>query len=235
MPSPLRLRELLAPGDPALWRAYSILQRTFPTSELVRAAEFLRAMTEKATGAWHDLIWHMIVGERGSFLEGVATGTYLASINVGFVGYLAVDQEHRSQGIGDRLRQSLVELFDGDAWHMHGRRLEAVVGEIEPDNPWLTRLVRDHGAIPLDVPYAQPPLRPGEPEVPLVLYYQPLTSRRRALPVEEVRQLLYGIWHRAYRVVNPFEHPTFRAMIRGLAGREVIGAAPVAEPAAATT
>lgn len=230
MPAPLRLRELLAPGDPALTRAYQILQKTFPASELVRAAEFLRTMSERAAGAWNDWLWHVIVGERGKELKGVVTGTYLPALNVGFVGYLAVEPALRSRGLGDTLRRTLVQLFDGDAWHFHGRRVEAVVGEVEPDNPWLGRLVRDHGAIPLDIPYHQPSIRPGEPAVPLVLYYQPLTGRRTTLPVLEVRHLLFGIWHHAYRIVTPFAHPTFRDMMHALAGREVVGARPVPEP-----
>lgn len=223
MTDPLRLRELLTPGDPALANAYQILQQTFPASELVRAADFLRAMTARAAGAWSQLLWHIVVGERGSLLSGVVTGTYLAALNIGFVGYLAVDPTQRSRGLGHRLRRSLIELFDGDAWHFHGRPAEAVVGEVEPDNPWLERLIRDHGAIALDLPYHQPSVRPGEPEVPLVLYYQPLLGRRTSLPVSEVRQLLFGIWHHAYRVVTPFSSPVFREMMRALAGREVVG------------
>lgn len=229
MPDRLQLRELRTPEDPALVRAYRMLQSTFPASELVRAAEFLRAVTERAAGAWNDWLWHVVVGERGSLLEGVASGTYLAALNVGFIGYLAVDSATRSRGIGATLRRNLIRLFDGDAWHFHRRRLEAVVGEIEPDNPWLARLVTTQGAIPLDVPYHQPSVRPGGPEVPLVLYYQPLTGRRASLPVAEVRQLLFGIWHHAYRIVTPFGHPTFREMMHSLAGRDVVGARPLPE------
>lgn len=234
MPDPTRLRELLAPGDPALARAYQILQQTFPTSELVRAAEFLRVLSERAAGAWNDLLWHVVVGERGSLLEGVVTGTYLAALNVGFVGYLAVEPELRSQGLGAKLRRNLVQLFDGDAWHFHGRRVEAVVGEVELDNPWLARLVAEQGAIPLDIPYRQPAVRPGGSEVPLVLYYQPLTGRRTSLPVQEVRHLLFGIWHHAYRIVTPFTHPTFREMMHALAGREVVGPRSIPGPVGAS-
>jgi GNAT superfamily N-acetyltransferase len=223
MPPRLRLRELLAPGDPAVQRAYRMLQETFPTSELIRAAEFVRAITERAAGAWSDLLWHAVVGERGPRMEGIATGTYLASLNVGFIGYLAVDQQRRAKGLGHQLRDTLLELFDGDAWRLLGRRVDAVVGEVEPDNPWLVTLVQRHQAIPLDIPYHQPPLRAKGPEVPLVLYYQPLAIPRQALPVAEVRQLLYSIWRYAYKVANPFGEETFRRMMQSLVGREEVG------------
>jgi GNAT superfamily N-acetyltransferase len=224
MSDPLHLRELLEPADPAVRRAYRILQRTFPTSELIRAAEFVSALTQRAAGAWHDLIWHAVVGERGSLLDGVATGTYLASLNVGFIGYLAVDPTRRARGVGARLRNTLVELFDGDAWRLLGRQVDAVVGEVEPHNPWLTTLVEKHGAIPLDIPYRQPSLHPAGEEVPLVLYYQPITWPRLALPAREVRLLLEGIWRFGYKIARPFEHPGFQEMVSALDGRAWIGA-----------
>ena len=227
MTAPIKLREIQAPSDPALWRAYRILQRTFPASELIRAAEFVHGLTRRATGAWNDLLWHIVVGERGERLEGVATGTYFASLNIGFIGYLAVDQQQRSHGLGATLRNTLLELFDGDAWYLHGRPATAVVGEVEPDNPWLDRLVRSRGALPLDIEYQQPEIRSGKEKRPLVLYYQGLTGHRLSLPVEEVKGLLYAIWHHAYKVVNPFDDPAFREMLHSLAGREVVGPRPL--------
>jgi hypothetical protein len=233
MTGPIRLREIQAPSDPALWRAYRILQRTFPASELIRAAEFVHGLTRRASGAWNDLLWHIVVGERGQRLEGVVTGTYLAALNIGFIGYLAVDQQERSRGLGATLRDTLLQLFDGDAWYLHGRPTTAVVGEVEPHNPWLDRLVRSRGVLPLDIEYRQPDIRAGKEKVPLVLYYQALTGFRPALPVEEVKSLLFAIWHHAYKVVNPFDDPIFREMIDSLTGREVVGPRPL--PAAASS
>src|ERR1043165_2794553 len=96
MSDPLHLRELLDPADPAVLRAYRILQSTFPTSELLRAAEFVRAIAERPAGSWNAMLWRAVVGERGSLLDGVAMGTYLPSLNVGFIGYLAVDPDQRT-------------------------------------------------------------------------------------------------------------------------------------------
>ncbi len=230
MTGPVKFREIQAPSDPALSRAYRILQHAFPASELIRAAEFVTALTRRATGAWNDLLWHIVVGERGERLEGVVTGTYFAALNVGFIGYLAVDQKQRSRGLGAMLRDTLLELFDGDAWYLHGRPISAVVGEVEPDNPWLDRLVRYRGAVPLDLSYQQPSIN-GKPQVPLVLYYQALTGFRPALPVDEVKKLLFAIWHHAYKVINPLDDPAFREMIDSLAGREVVGPRPLPTPA----
>jgi len=224
VPDRLRLHEIVRSADPAFRRAYELLRRTFPSSELAPSTEFLRTLRERAAGVWTDFLWHMVVGERGQTLLGCATGSYVGSLNIGVVGYLAVRNGMRSAGLGPRLRERLRHAFDVDARHLHGHGVDAILGEVEADNPWLGRLVRYYGAIPLDLPYYQPPVRPTEPEVPLVLYYQPLRRERRRLPVAEVRRLLYAIWRRAYRITAPVEHPRFRKMLKALEGRRWIGA-----------
>jgi len=230
VPDRLRLRELVHSADPAFRRAYQILKRTFPPSELVAAADFLRTLRERAAGVWTDFLWHMVVGERGKSLLGCATGSYLGSLNIGLVGYLAVRGGSRSEGLGPRLRERLRQSFDGDARRQHGHGVDAIIGEVEADNPWLGRLVRYYGAIPLDLPYFQPPVRPSEPLVPLVLYYQPLRKERLRLPVPEVRRILYAIWRRAYRIAAPVEDHRFRTMLKALDGRRWIGAMELPTP-----
>lgn len=224
MPERLRLRELLQATDPAFRRSYALLRRTFPPSELVKTSEFLRTFRERAAGVWTDFLWHMVVGERGKTLLGCATGSYIGSLNVGLIGYLAVGTRLRSKGLGLRLRDRLRQAFEAGARRLHGHGLDGIIGEVEPDNPWLGHLVRYYGAIPLDLVYFQPPVRPAEPEVPLVLYYQPLRRARRRLPVAEVRKILYAIWRRSYRVTSPLEDPRFRRMLAALEGRRWIGA-----------
>jgi len=224
VPERLRLREIVLPTDPAFRRAYAILQRTFPPSELSKVSDFLRTFRERTAGVWTDFLWHMVVGERGRTLLGCATGSYLGSLNIGVVGYLAVRGGLRQKGLGPRLRERLRQAFDVDARKLHGHGVDAIVGEVEADNPWLARLVRYYGAIPLDLPYYQPPVRPAEPEVALVLYYQPLRREIRRLPVADVRRLLYAIWRRAYRISAPLEHPRFRKMLASLEGRRWISA-----------
>lgn len=230
----LQLRELHRPDDPALLKAFRVLKHSLPTTELVRLADFVSSVAARAAGFWADLLWHVIVQERGKFLTGVVTGAYLTAINVGFVGYLAVDRTLRGVGIGQTLRDRLLDVFQRDARRRHHEAVAAIVGEVEPDNPWLAKLVREKGALALDIPYYQPPIRPGAEAVPLVLYYQPLGERRESLPAAEVGALLYQIWRHAYQVVRPWQDPLFAEMLEAVAGREEIGGRPldeVVEPA----
>jgi hypothetical protein len=217
----LRIREIRSVTDVALRRAHRLLTRNFPRAEMLPLSAWVHVLEERAAGVWTDLNWHLFVAEHGRMV-GAATGTYLGNVNAGLIGYIAVGSATRTLGIGPKLRWALRLAFERDARRLRGRPLKALVGEVRPDNPWLRRLVR-LGAIALDLPYFQPSLRRREAEVPLVLYYQPLHVRRSSLPTPEVRQLLYTIWRRGYRIPKPLAHPTFRRMLRALAGRARIG------------
>lgn len=218
----LRIREIRAETDPAFRGAYRLLARHFPRAERMPPSAWTHVMRERNAGVWTDLNWHLFVAEYGGRIVGAASGAYLGNVNVGLVGYVAVTAGARAHGIGPRLRWALRLAFQRDALRLTGKPLEAMVGEVHADNPWLRRLVRG-GAIALDFPYLQPAMRRRAEEVPLVLYYQPLRMARRAIPAAQVRRLLYTIWRRAYRVGKPLAHPAFRRMLRALEGRERIG------------
>jgi hypothetical protein len=104
-----------------------------------------------------------------------------------------------------------------------GRPLEAIIGEVRPDNPWLRHLVRREQAIALDFPYFQPSLGRKKKDVALVLYYQPIARQRSSLSAAELRRLLYTMWRRSYRVARPLTKPVFRRMLDSLKGRRRIG------------
>lgn len=221
----IRIREVTGPDDPAFAGAYAVLRRTFPPAELVPRAEMRYTLQERAAGVWTDLRWHLIAAVRGDEVVGAASGTYIGSLNVALVGYLAVEPAVRSRGLGPRLRRRLLEAFDRDARALVGRRLGAVIGEVEADNPWLRYLVRHRGALALDVPYLQPAVRSDEGMVALILYWEPVGRRPvTRLPATEVRKLLYAIWRRGYRVARPLADRRFRAMLASLDGRRSIGA-----------
>lgn len=219
----LRIREVESTTDPAFKAAYALLRRTFPRAELLSRREWAEVMRERSAGLWTDLNWHLLVATRHDRLVGTASGSYVGNRNVGMVGYIAVLPSERGRGVGQRLRRALHRAFEADARRIRGRRLAAIVGEVRPDNPWLRHIVRHNGAIALDFPYYQPSVAWLRPAVQLVLYYQPLGSFRQSLPTTEVRQLVYTIWRRVYRVARPLSHRPFRRMMRALSGRQRIG------------
>lgn len=218
------LREVRDPADPALTLAWQLLRRNFPPSELVPRRELVATLRESSGGVLSDLNWHLMVATRGARVVGAASGWYLGSLNVGVIGYVVVNHDTRSAGLGPRLRRRLQNAFELDARRIGGRALAALVGEVEEPNPWLRHLVSRRGAIPLDVPYLQPSLHRTDRPTRLVLYYEPLGAPRRWLPVSLVKQLLFAMWRRVYRIPRPLDSPTFQSMIRSLKGRSRIGA-----------
>lgn len=217
------VREVVHSADPSVARGHRLLRRIFPRTELVSVVEWRQSLREREAGLWTDVGWHLLVAELDGEVIGVAAGTYLGNVNTGIIGYLAVSRADRHHGIGPMLRARLRALFQRDARQIRGLPLQAVVGEVQPDNPWLRTLARRKRVLALDISYLQPGLRRGERPLPLVCYYESLDRIRRRLPAPMVRRLLYTIWRRIYRIPRPMADPAFRRMLQELSGRSWIG------------
>ena len=217
------VREVHDAGDPAFPVAHKLLRTTFPRAEMLPMRDWRVAMRERGMGLWTDLAWHLLVAERDGQVIGAASGSYLGNVNVGIIGYIAMRPDVRSAGVGPRLRRRLRRAFEQDAARIAGKPLEAILGEVRSDNPWLRHLVRREHAIALDFPYIQPSLGRKKEDVSLVLYYQPIARQRSSLSTAELRRLLYTIWRRTYRVARPLSKPAFRKMLGSLEGRRRIG------------
>lgn len=222
----IHIREVASPTDRALARAHGLLKRTFPRGELVPLPDWKETLRERAAGLWTDLDWHLLVAERNGRIIGAATGSYVGNVNVGLVGYVAVARKGRGGGVGDRLRRGLRAALVRDARRIHARPLEALIGEVHLGNPWLPHLVREHRALALDFPYFQPSLHHAADPVELVLYFQPLGRARASLSAEKVRQLVYTVWRRIYRIDRPLSRPEFRRMLRALRLGSRVGSRP---------
>jgi GNAT superfamily N-acetyltransferase len=223
-PKRRRIREIRSSDDPRFGEAYELLTRTFPRAELMPKREWLTVLREREAGLFTDINWHLFVALRGDRLIGAASGSYLGNVNIGLIGYIAVDPDARERGLGPLLRRRLRKAFEQDAKRIRRRPLRAIVGEVEADNPWLRSVIRRHGAIPLDFPYEQPSLRPNLNPVPLILYWQPTADKDTLwLRATYLRRLLYTIWRRTFRIRSPLKEPAFSRMIKSLDGRKRIG------------
>lgn len=214
---------MVDPSDSGISSGHRLLRRIFPSTELVSVVEWRQSLREREAGLWTDVAWHLVVAEAGGEVIGVATGTYLGNVNTGVIGYLAVSRADRHHGLGPRLRARLRNLFQRDARQIGARPLQAVVGEVRRDNPWLRTLARRPRVLVLDFNYLQPGLRPDAHPEPLVCYYESLDRVRRRMPASMLRRLLYTVWRRVYRIARPMSDPAFRRMLRELSGRRWIG------------
>jgi hypothetical protein len=220
---PLRIASVSDHRHPHFTAALRLYNRVFPSEEKVDRRYFRNLLEEKRLGLLYPFNVHFLVAVRGERVIGLATGSYLAVVNVGFVGYLAVGRRSAGAHIGTRLRHRLVADLRRDAQASGNRDLGAVMGEVERDNPWLRHLIRDRRVFALDLDYRQPPLHRQTHEVPLVLYVEPVGRPFQSLRAADVRLLLYAIYRRLYRIRFPLRAPSFVRMLRQLEGRRVVG------------
>jgi hypothetical protein len=204
--------------------ALDLIRSEFPPGERQPLEQIAMEIAEKRLDLLTALDFHLFAAvDPAGHAVAVSSGIYLAGANVGLVTYLAVDAGYRQGKLGRRLRITLIEAFRQDARSIERRDLAAVVGEVRAESPWLRRLVRDRAAIPLDFDYYHPGEDPTSPGARWVLYRQPEADRRSEFPMKEVRQLLYAVYRRAYRVRWPLGHPGFQAMLEQLEGRATVG------------
>ncbi len=221
---PVLIETLSHHRDPGFSGMMKLFGRVFPAKEKIDRSYFEDILAEKRLGLLDPFNTHVLIARRdGSPVLGFATGTYLAVVNMGFVGYLAVDPRSKGLRIGGRLRQRLIKEMRKDARAAGHPDLEGVLGEIERINPWLRHLVRERDVLALDVDYRQPPLRKGSPEVPLVLYIETIGAPIHRLSATTVRAVLYAIYRRLYRLRFPLREPSFRTMLRSLGKRRQVG------------
>lgn len=226
-----RIVEVLDERESLADQALALIERAFPPRQRQPLDQIAMEIAEKRLGLLTSYDFHLLAAvSPHDEVQAVVSGVYLGGVNVGFITYLAVDKPFRGSELGRRLRLSLIHAFQGDAWVLDWPKLAAVVGEVRLDSPWLGRLVRDRAVLPLDLTYYHPGEDPEDPEAEWVLYRQPIADHRTEIPAGEVRQLLYAIWRRAYRVRWPLERDGFRAMLRELEGRTLVGAHPEVQP-----
>jgi len=208
-------------------RSLAILREAFPARDRQPIEQIAMEIAEKRMGLLTSYDFHLFaaVGEDGD-VRAISSGVYLGGVNTGFVTYLAVREGFRDRRLGRRMRTALVNAFQADARSLDWSELAAVVGEVKLESPWLRRLVRERAVLPLDLTYHHPGDDPAHSRWRWILYRQGWADGREELPVGEVRQLLYAIWRRAYRVRWPLERDGFHAMLRELEDRTVVGAHP---------
>lgn len=217
------IREVLLAEDSALRKAHRIIARDFAKAAVVSQAGWRDSLLERQAQLWTDLRWHLVVAETGSRGLRVATDWYLGNLNAGVIGYLGVARWARGLGLGPRLLGRFVSLFQRAARRVLRRPLQGVIGEIARVNPWLATLLKRTNVVALDFPYLQPSLWHSESPVPLVLYPESLHRVRRGLPAQRVRQALYTIWRRIYRMRGPRADAAFRQMFDAPADRTFVG------------
>lgn len=222
----ITLVEVLDERDPRAEAALGLIAAAFQRPERQPLSEIRSEIAEKRLGLLAAMDFHLLVavGEDG-VVQATVAGMYLEGVNAGYVTYLAVDPRFQGRQLAPRLRQALVERFRQDARSAAFDELAWVLGEVQGDSPWLQRLLRTRGAVAFDLHYRHPGVTPDTAPDVHVLYRQPVGDRREELPATLVRQILYAIYRRGYRIPYPLDLPGFRAMLQELEDRSAVGPA----------
>lgn len=222
----LEIVEIDDERTPLAARTLDLLGASFQAHERHSFEDFKSELAEKRLDLLKPFDFHMLSAvDRDGNVHGTGAGVYLAGVNAGFVLYLAVGERARGSGLGHLLRDELVRHFRRNSREAGFGDLHCVFGEVRIDNPWLARLVRDGKILPLDFRYFHPAAGVDTTDR-YVLYREPIADRRATIPGAEVKQALYSIFRRAYRVRYPYERENFRAMLDDLGARDEIGASP---------
>ncbi|HEX6307142.1 MAG TPA: GNAT family N-acetyltransferase [Longimicrobiales bacterium] len=227
MSEAVRIVEVRDERDPLADEALAVIAEMFGPHERQPLAELRSEIAERRLGMLSGYNFHLLTAlyEGEETAAGTIVGLYLDGVNAGFITYLAVRRQHRGRRLARLLRPRLIEVFRADARNAGNDDLAWVLGEVRADSPWLRRLVRTRGAIPFDLEYFHPGMSIGGPER-YILYRQPIADHRLDLPVEVVRQTLYAVYRRGYRVRYPLNREIFSAMLEQLEGRAVVGVHP---------
>lgn len=218
----MRIAIVESARSPLFHASYALYRRVFPKDEQMPKRYFTEHLTEAKLGISKPYNFHYLVGLVGDRVVGFGCCTYLPIVNMGFIDYLAVDSGAKGQGVGTFLREKLVESLREDARSLGLQDLVAVLGETREESPWLRRLLCK-GAFALDIDYLQPPLEDHKNPVPLVLYVEPIAQKFDSLPADELRQVLYTLYRRLYRMQYPLQDPNFRYMLKQLKKRDRVG------------
>jgi GNAT superfamily N-acetyltransferase len=209
-----KIEEITSVGHPLLFKAIDLIRANIDQDQVAEPADFVRALNDKHS--WFPDNYHLVIVKQQDTVVSAAAGHYIGIVNVGFINYVATDKNYRKQGLGSMVRQALINLFIEDAKKNKFDCLEGYLGEVARGKPWLQKLIKDFGVIPLDVEYLHPPLKPGSQPVPLVLYFRPHPGKQINIDKKYIEKLIHAIYECIYDIEKPYENPHFKKILESL-------------------
>lgn len=191
----IRWDEITLDNSCLLEQVFSIYDQTFPIEVREPHEIFIRSLQY---GKKH---FRFLVGFEGGQLASFATGHYLASINSGFIVYIATNPTQRSHGVGTQTLLKMEELLNDVAVVAGNRSIDAIFLETEIGHSEQDRLRESfflkNQYKKLPNKYMQPPLYPGESSVPLHLHMKSLQPNE-----VKMNEVIQAIYNEKYHVIN---------------------------------
>lgn len=203
----LTWHEITTTTDPYLPKALQLYKAAFEES-LRESDEVL----ERAIAIREEIRpngFHFLLGvDEEERVAGLTIANYLSTANVGFIVYLAVNPDLRSQGLGSKILQRLEELFQADAQEAGKGQLQGIVLETEEDEDYERRMrffIRQGFALMPDVVYSQPALHATTEPVPLQLFFKGTPP--------ELSVLVRAMYEEKYHLINSISRDELDALL----------------------
>jgi GNAT superfamily N-acetyltransferase len=178
------IREVLSSQDPSFRPMMELYEKSFADDEKEPGWKFERSVDALYSSCrLQHTCEHFLVCEDVDQPVGMIFFSYLRVAELGFLIYLAVDEDHRGKGHGTRLFKAAVERCRLDAHYLNGRfpgcvmEVERLDDVSEGDAVELQRkkqrleLFDRLGATMLSPAYVQPALTPDKEPAPLNLMW----------------------------------------------------------------
>lgn len=190
-----RLEEIVDPEHPLLEKAVELLRRRLIPGKVQEEEIFRRDIGERLTH--YPDFHHFFIIRNGKDVAAFSESYYIKGINAGYFAYNVVDEAYEGNGLATKLRKSIIDTFVSDSRERGHEAPIGYLGEVEPGSKWFEKLQKCFGAIPLNVKYLQPPLRPGQDPLSLILYLQP--QKPGFVPDNDmVKNIVWHLYRRAY-------------------------------------
>ncbi|MDO9391999.1 MAG: GNAT family N-acetyltransferase [bacterium] len=215
---PADIVEIKSGSDRFLKPLFELYDRSFPPLVREDSKNIRQSINDSnikgSVGGFHFL---------AASVKGVPVGfitlTYLPVENLGFVGYVVVNEKYRGRHIGRSLIGSAKEALDKDAVKAGKKSCRGVLFEVETEdlaeneNDKEVRQKRIEyfeklGAGKLPVDYWQPPMRSNEPGVKLHLMYY---SNNKVVPKKDE---LVSFLNTVYDVIYASEDVSISAAVK---------------------
>ena len=214
-PAAFDVVEVRRADQPEFQPAIDVYRRAFDSpATSVEPASFVRGLRRYAEAGYRYHLWSLR-SRRGGAIAGMAS--FFGFRGMAFGGYIVLEGALRGVGALRPLLARMEQQLVADALDIQGWLIEC-------ETDYTAEVFARCGFCTLDVPYVQPVL-PGavsDDVPPLILMYRPL-GRAYGAPRLSSETLLRGleeVLRRVYRVDEPREHPTWRAVAQALRGQD---------------
>jgi len=201
----LVLQELTSDKSPRLGAVFAMYEREFPLGERESRTAVRHWLHRKARNSLYPNDYHVLVATTRDNRRIVAFAFfhYLADINAGFLGYMAVRPEFRNRGIGSWLFGQVKQRLALDAAERgldvpDGVFMELEVPTAMPAVDARLRFWRDLNTLPLQIGWRYPRLQRRSEPATMYLAFSPMRTTARRIPTQRVRKAVVSIYRSVY-------------------------------------